>query len=369
MNLGFFTMPIHPLDKDWRLSLKEDREAFVLADELGFTEAYVGEHATDKAENITSCIAFLAWIAAATKQIKLGTGTINMPNTHPAALAAIDGDARPHARRPPDFRNQPRRIAVGCRTVRQSRRQPQRDVPRSDQSGSGNLGRRAALQSARKILEHHDAKDPDRGYRPGLHRAAVAAAASADRRDGGRAVLKGRHRGRRARLGSDLGQLPDAGLGEKPLAEICRGLRARRPRRRSCQLARRQERLCRQGRGDGKSLCHRSRRSLRLLLSLAIHQAEKERPHRAVQDPPRPARRRSDAGDDLRQTDHPWHARQRRRSVAGVPGRGRPVRHAAVRRQGLEGPRAWTPVHDPDGRKGACRGSMPARAKQSSAAE
>ena len=88
MNLGFFTMPIHPLDKDWRLSLREDREAFLLADELGFTEAYVGEHVTDKAENITSCIAFLAWIAAATKQIKLGTGTINMPNTHPATVAA-----------------------------------------------------------------------------------------------------------------------------------------------------------------------------------------------------------------------------------------------------------------------------------------
>jgi alkanesulfonate monooxygenase SsuD/methylene tetrahydromethanopterin reductase-like flavin-dependent oxidoreductase (luciferase family) len=88
MNLGFFTMPVHPLDKDWRLSLKEDREAFLLADELGFTEAYVGEHATDRAENITSCIAFLAWIAAATRQIKLGTGTINMPNTHPAAVAA-----------------------------------------------------------------------------------------------------------------------------------------------------------------------------------------------------------------------------------------------------------------------------------------
>src|SRR4051812_16223994 len=88
MNLGFFTMPIHPLGKDWRQSLKEDREAFLLADELGFTEAYVGEHVTDKAENITSCIAFLAWIAAATKRIRLGTGTINMPNSHPAQIAA-----------------------------------------------------------------------------------------------------------------------------------------------------------------------------------------------------------------------------------------------------------------------------------------
>src|SRR6202048_3523219 len=88
MNLGVFTRPNHALDKDWRLSLKEDREAFLLADELGFTEAYVGEHTSDKAENITSCIAFLAWIAAATKQIRLGTGTINMPNTHPATVAA-----------------------------------------------------------------------------------------------------------------------------------------------------------------------------------------------------------------------------------------------------------------------------------------
>jgi len=88
MNLGFFTMPIHPLEKDWRLSLREDREAFLLADELGFTEGYVGEHVTDQAENITSCVAFLAWIAAATKQIKLGTGTVNMPNTHPATVAA-----------------------------------------------------------------------------------------------------------------------------------------------------------------------------------------------------------------------------------------------------------------------------------------
>ena len=24
MKLGFFTMPIHPVEKDWRLSLKED---------------------------------------------------------------------------------------------------------------------------------------------------------------------------------------------------------------------------------------------------------------------------------------------------------------------------------------------------------
>ena len=88
MELGFFTMPIHPLGKDWRQCLGEDREAFILADELGYSEAYVGEHVTDRAENITSCMIFIATLAAATKRIRLGTGTINMPNAHPAAVAS-----------------------------------------------------------------------------------------------------------------------------------------------------------------------------------------------------------------------------------------------------------------------------------------
>ena len=88
MKLGFFTMPIHPLNKDWRQSLREDREAFLLADKLGYVEGYVGEHATDRAENITSCAVFIASLIDATKTIKLGTGTINMPNAHPASTAA-----------------------------------------------------------------------------------------------------------------------------------------------------------------------------------------------------------------------------------------------------------------------------------------
>jgi alkanesulfonate monooxygenase SsuD/methylene tetrahydromethanopterin reductase-like flavin-dependent oxidoreductase (luciferase family) len=88
MKLGFFTMPIHPMDKDWRQSLREDREAFILADQLGFTEGYVGEHITDRSESITSCAVFIATLIEATKTIKLGTGTVNMPNSHPAKVAA-----------------------------------------------------------------------------------------------------------------------------------------------------------------------------------------------------------------------------------------------------------------------------------------
>src|ERR1044072_7538072 len=88
MNLGFFTITIHPLHQAWQQSLREDREAFILADELGYTEGYVGEHLTDRAENITSSMMFICTLIEATKRIKLGTGTLNMPNNHPAAVAA-----------------------------------------------------------------------------------------------------------------------------------------------------------------------------------------------------------------------------------------------------------------------------------------
>jgi alkanesulfonate monooxygenase SsuD/methylene tetrahydromethanopterin reductase-like flavin-dependent oxidoreductase (luciferase family) len=88
MKLGFFTMPIHPLGKDWRVSLREDQEAFELADALSFEEGYVGEHSTDQAENITSCMIFIASLAKTVKRMRLGTGTINLPNMHPAAVAS-----------------------------------------------------------------------------------------------------------------------------------------------------------------------------------------------------------------------------------------------------------------------------------------
>ena len=100
MKLGFFTMPIHPVGKDWRQCLREDREAFLLADELGYCEAYTGEHSTDLAENITSCTMFLSSLAGQVKQITLGTGTVNMPNTQDAffddlraRVAAVRGTA------------------------------------------------------------------------------------------------------------------------------------------------------------------------------------------------------------------------------------------------------------------------------------
>jgi alkanesulfonate monooxygenase SsuD/methylene tetrahydromethanopterin reductase-like flavin-dependent oxidoreductase (luciferase family) len=88
MKLGFFTMPLHPVGRDWRQTLAEDREAVLLAERLGFEEAFIGEHVTDLAETITSCLIFIATLARDTRRIRLGSGTVNLANRHPAATAA-----------------------------------------------------------------------------------------------------------------------------------------------------------------------------------------------------------------------------------------------------------------------------------------
>jgi alkanesulfonate monooxygenase SsuD/methylene tetrahydromethanopterin reductase-like flavin-dependent oxidoreductase (luciferase family) len=88
MKLGFFTMPIHPVGRKLNESLKEDRELALFAEKLGFVEGFFGEHITDAAETITSSLIFIAWLLNETKTIKLGSGTINMPNHHPARVAA-----------------------------------------------------------------------------------------------------------------------------------------------------------------------------------------------------------------------------------------------------------------------------------------
>ena len=87
MDLGYFTFPIHPVDKNYPQCLEEDRHSVILADKLGFSEAFIGEHLTDSCEKITSCTDFIASLIFNTKKIKLATGTLNLPNTHPATIA------------------------------------------------------------------------------------------------------------------------------------------------------------------------------------------------------------------------------------------------------------------------------------------
>ncbi|MGE4166245.1 MAG: LLM class flavin-dependent oxidoreductase, partial [Xanthobacteraceae bacterium] len=88
MRLGYFTMPVHPMHRDWTETLREDREAIILADKLGFHDAFVGEHLADRVENITNSMIFLSSLIEPTKNIKLATGTSNLSHMHPVLVAA-----------------------------------------------------------------------------------------------------------------------------------------------------------------------------------------------------------------------------------------------------------------------------------------
>jgi alkanesulfonate monooxygenase SsuD/methylene tetrahydromethanopterin reductase-like flavin-dependent oxidoreductase (luciferase family) len=88
MRLGYFTMPLHPAQRPPSLTLEEDREAIILADQLGFHDAFVGEHLTEKSENVTSSFIFLATLIHATRRIKLATGTSNLSHSHPVLIAS-----------------------------------------------------------------------------------------------------------------------------------------------------------------------------------------------------------------------------------------------------------------------------------------
>jgi alkanesulfonate monooxygenase SsuD/methylene tetrahydromethanopterin reductase-like flavin-dependent oxidoreductase (luciferase family) len=87
MRLGYFTMPVHPMGRDWSQTLREDREAIILADQFGFHDAFMGEHLTDACENITNSMMFLATLIHATRNIKLATGTTNLAQMHPVVVA------------------------------------------------------------------------------------------------------------------------------------------------------------------------------------------------------------------------------------------------------------------------------------------
>ena len=88
MRLGYFAMPVHPVHRNLTETLKEDREAVILADRLGFHDAFIGEHLADKAEIVTNSMLFLATLIHSTRQIKLATGTTTLSHMHPVQVAA-----------------------------------------------------------------------------------------------------------------------------------------------------------------------------------------------------------------------------------------------------------------------------------------
>lgn len=88
LKLGFFIQPVHPPSRAYAEVLREDREAVMLADRLGYREAFIGEHLVDAAETITSSLAFIASLADACPAITFGSGVLPLANYHPAMAAA-----------------------------------------------------------------------------------------------------------------------------------------------------------------------------------------------------------------------------------------------------------------------------------------
>ena len=72
MQLGFFMMPLHPPEKSRTECFAEDLEFVVHADELGFTEGWIGQHHTLEWEPIPSNDVFIAYCLPQTKNIRLG---------------------------------------------------------------------------------------------------------------------------------------------------------------------------------------------------------------------------------------------------------------------------------------------------------
>jgi limonene 1,2-monooxygenase len=84
---GIFLAPFHSVRENPTLTLQRDLELMSVLDELGFAEAWIGEHHSAGMETIDSPEIFIAAAAERTKHIKFGTGVISLPYHHPLNVA------------------------------------------------------------------------------------------------------------------------------------------------------------------------------------------------------------------------------------------------------------------------------------------
>lgn len=87
MQLGYFTMPLHPPGSDIGKTMADDLEQLVALERLGFAEAWIGEHFSSVWENIPCPDLFIAQALARTEKMVLGTGVSCLPNHNPLMLA------------------------------------------------------------------------------------------------------------------------------------------------------------------------------------------------------------------------------------------------------------------------------------------
>jgi len=88
MKIGLVAMPMSSRSRTLSETYEEVAERIQLADTLGYSEVFVGEHFTSENMPVTSPLMFLASLIHRTKQIRLGTGVIALPYHHPAIVAS-----------------------------------------------------------------------------------------------------------------------------------------------------------------------------------------------------------------------------------------------------------------------------------------
>src|SRR6516225_1981203 len=84
---GMFIMPFHDPAKPLAQCYDEDLELIVRAEELGFTEFWIGEHHTMKYENIVMPEIFIARALGETRRIRMGPAPACLNQHHPAHVA------------------------------------------------------------------------------------------------------------------------------------------------------------------------------------------------------------------------------------------------------------------------------------------
>src|SRR5437764_12409444 len=87
MRFGIFLAPFHPVGPNPTAALQRDLEMIVRLDELGYDEAWIGEHHSAGYEIIASPEVFIAVAAERTRRIRFGTGVSSLPYHHPLLLA------------------------------------------------------------------------------------------------------------------------------------------------------------------------------------------------------------------------------------------------------------------------------------------
>src|ERR1051325_2601871 len=87
MKFGVFLAPFHRVGENPTLALKRDMKLLEHLDDLGFDEAWIGEHHSYSREIIADASTLIAAAAQRTRKIRLGTGVSSLPYHHPFILA------------------------------------------------------------------------------------------------------------------------------------------------------------------------------------------------------------------------------------------------------------------------------------------